>query len=110
VRHWFDVSNQIVAPAGWSNTTWRGARQYAVPVRAVVEGDGGGAVPTLCVCQISNSTGCEVRLYRPSTDGRKGPNELDRPEIVKRCFDLWHEPNPFYTSSLFVEASQQHID
>lgn len=113
------LSNQVVAPAGWSNTTYSrgtGNQLFQSKSKGTKEMEAYGAVSTLfsIVSKISNSTGSvKWRLYRPSTDGRKvkGPNELDRPEIVKHvALDLWNRPNPFYTSSLFVEASQQHVD
>jgi HK97 family phage portal protein len=110
-------SNRIESAGGWSNTTYnRKVSTSTVQSRGTKEMEAYGAVSTLfaIINKISNSTGSvKWRMYRPTTDGRKvqGPNEIDRPEIVKHvALDLWKNPNPFYTSSLFVEASQQYID
>jgi HK97 family phage portal protein len=74
--------------------------------------------------KISNSTGSvKWRMYQAEAeDGRRvnapnpgtertGGKELQRTEKVRHpALMLWNKPNPFYTSSLFVESSQQYID
>jgi HK97 family phage portal protein len=73
-----------------------------------------GAVPTLFAVVNRTSTATAAldwHLYRVPADGRHDPGE-DREEITTKhaAVDLWRDPNPFMSTSDFVEACQQHID
>lgn len=70
--------------------------------------DSMGAVSTLFA--IVNRTakaeaGVEWGLYRKAKSGKKE----DRVKVTSHAaLDLWNQPNPFYTQSVFVEAGAQH--
>ncbi|MFF4834095.1 phage portal protein [Streptomyces sp. NPDC001315] len=70
--------------------------------------DAMGAVSTLFA--IVNRTakaeaGVEWGLYRKAKSGKK---EDRTPVTSHAALDLWDQPNPFYTQSVFVEAGAQH--
>ncbi|MFL1903091.1 phage portal protein [Streptomyces tauricus] len=49
--------------------------------------------------------GVEWGLYHKAKSGKKE----DRTEVTSHAaLDLWNQPNPFYTQSVFVEAGAQH--
>lgn len=75
-----------------------------------------GSVSTLFSIVNLNSRSVAMvdwKLYRKQTDNRRvyGPDESQRREVTQHpALQVWSNPNEFYTSQLFVESIQQHIE
>jgi HK97 family phage portal protein len=111
-------SNRIESATGWSNTTYDRTNPFlkSSSGKGTKEMEIYGAVSTLfaVVSKISNSCGSVAwNMSKPKVDGRQvyGERAEDNKPVLRHvALDLWSKPNPFYPGSLFVEASQQHID
>jgi HK97 family phage portal protein len=71
------------------------------------------AIVSLLANTVSSSN---WRMYQKTMDGRVRYTTADRgsdqrKEVVKHpALDLWHSPNPFQTTSEFVEGFSQHLE